>query len=136
MNRKISITFCLLVLSYLGYSCIVYSNCDSSANSLPNSKVQAGWKLWQEKNCQACHQIYGLGGYMGPDLTNIISDSTKGPLYAKVFIQNGSAKMPDFKLTDAEANNIVQFLSWVDKSGHSKVTADKVLWNGNYNIQN
>jgi nitric oxide reductase subunit C len=73
---------------------------------------------------------------MGPDLTNIISDSAKGVSYAKAFIQNGTAKMPDFKLTNSEVDNIVRFLAWVDKSGHSRIAADKVNWNGNYNLQN
>jgi len=136
MNRKNVFIFCLLLVAYFSYTCLVYSNCDNKHNLSPDNHILAGWKLWQEKNCQGCHQLYGLGGYLGPDLTNIASDSTKGINYAKAFIQNGTMRMPNFNLTDEEVNNIAQFLSWVDKSGHSRITSDKVNWNGNYNIEN
>lgn len=92
--------------------------------------------MWQSKNCQACHQLYGLGGYMGPDLTNIISDSIKGPAYASAFIQSGTAKMPKFNLSAAEVNELLAFLTWVDQSGQSRVPADKVTPLGNYKLDN
>lgn len=89
---------------------------------------------WQEKNCQSCHQLYGLGGYMGPDLTNIASEKGKGPGYMQSFIKYGTGKMPNLNLSDTEVANIIAYLSWVDKSGRSKVPPEAVHWTGSYNL--
>ncbi len=76
-----------------------------------------GEVLWQESNCTACHQIYGLGGYLGPDLTNVISNPYKGEEYVKSFLNSGIKSMPKFKFTDSEKDDIVSFLKHVDNSG-------------------
>ncbi|MCH7870146.1 MAG: c-type cytochrome, partial [Planctomycetes bacterium] len=34
--------------------------------------AKSGLAIWRENNCQACHQIYGYGGFLGPDLTNLM----------------------------------------------------------------
>jgi len=44
-----------------------------------SEKALQGQQLWQQNNCFSCHQIYGLGGYLGPDLTNVYSQRGKGP---------------------------------------------------------
>lgn len=94
----------------------------------PDRHIQAGWQLWQDKNCQSCHQLYGLGGYMGPDLTNVYSD--KGARYMQTFIKYGTGKMPDFHLNDSEIQSLISFLAWIDKSGKSKIPASVVHWWG------
>lgn len=127
--------FILLVLAYCAYSGLIYSY-SSKHTAYPSKNITQGLAIWQSKNCQACHQLYGLGGYMGPDLTNIISDSTKGPVYASAFIQSGTAKMPRFNLSVNEVNDLVAFLTWVDQSGHSAVPEDKVTPLGNYKLDN
>ena len=76
-----------------------------------------GELLWQENNCTSCHQLYGLGGYMGPDLTNIVSKPTKGPVYLKAFLNSGVKAMPSFNFTEGEKDDIVAFLSHVDATG-------------------
>ncbi|AFD05650.1 c-type cytochrome [Solitalea canadensis] len=122
---------------FMIYTVIVYFKSDSQPNNIPPSeKAIKGWHLWQANNCHTCHQLYGLGGYMGPDLTNIASDSTKGYYYMKAFIKSGSAKMPDFHLSDTETDEIIAFLQWVDKSGKNHVSADQVHWTGTYIINN
>jgi nitric oxide reductase subunit C len=100
----------------------------------PDVHALAGWKVWQQNNCQSCHQIYGLGGYMGPDLTNVVSDSGESKQYLQTFIKYGTGKMPDFHLSDSEVNNLVAFLHWIDKSGRSKVPKERVTSMWNYNI--
>lgn len=118
---------------YLAYSVAVYVKSDSQTNNIsPSDKVVKGWHLWQANNCHTCHQLYGLGGYMGPDLTNIASDSTKGYPYMKTFIKSGSAKMPNFHLSDEETDEIIEFLQWVDKSGKNHISEDQVHWSGTY----
>ena len=73
---------------------------------------------------------------MGPDLTNIMSDSLKGEPYAKAYITNGSAKMPNLSLNNEQINELTAFLKWVDKSGKSRVDKKEVTKLGNYTIDN
>jgi nitric oxide reductase subunit C len=76
-----------------------------------------GKMIWQERNCSACHQLYGLGGFLGPDLTNVYSATGKGPLYIKVFVRSGTTVMPSFDLSDKELEHLAAFLAHVDASG-------------------
>jgi len=123
----------ILVGAFAVYSVCVYVFCDRHNNEgIPNDTVKAGWTLWQQKNCQSCHQLYGLGGYLGPDLTNDYSAVGKGPLYMAAFISHGTARMPDFNLNTTQTEQLISFLAWVDKSGSSKVTATAVHWSGTY----
>jgi nitric oxide reductase subunit C len=125
-----------LIAVFLFYSAVIYNLADVEAKEgKPGPVVLDGWRLWQKKNCQSCHQLYGLGGYMGPDLTNTASNPAKGKDYMAVFIKNGTNRMPNFHLTDTEVNHIVCFLAWVDKSGSSVVPSRAVNWLGNYEIQ-
>lgn len=132
----ISKTWSLLFILFLFYSTMVYiySKKDTSFQKVPE-EVNAGWEVWQKNNCQTCHQLYGLGGYMGPDLTNMSSDPHKGPKYMRVFIKYGTNKMPDFHLNDTEVNQVLAFLKWVDQSGQNRVKAESVHWTGTYIIQ-
>lgn len=126
-------SFLFLLFAYFSYSFMVYSlGTDNPAR--PNPWVKAGQDTWQKYNCQACHQLYGLGGYMGPDLTNIISNPGKGPVYAEAFIQAGTARMPKFQLSKPELKSLLAFLAWVDTSGNATVPASKVTWYGSYDL--
>ncbi len=129
MAKKIWI---VLFISFLIYSASVYTNCDKKAETALNKEVKKGWDVWQAKNCQSCHQVYGLGGYMGPDLTNTASE--KGPEYMKGFIKYGTGRMPNYHLNDDEIESLLAFLTWVDKSGRSAVPEKAVHWTGTYII--
>ncbi len=116
---------------FLCYSLIVYKYSDPRQGSLrPGEQVLAGWDTWQQKNCQSCHQIYGLGGYAGPDLTNTVRQ--RSPEYLKAIIKSGTAAMPDFRLSPKQVDELVAFLDWVDKTGASKVPDSLVHWTGSY----
>ena len=125
-----------LFVVFIVYTFMVYNYCDerNPNESIPDKHALAGWETWQAKNCQSCHQIYGLGGYLGPDLTNVTADTNKNEAYFRTFIKYGTGRMPNFHLNDSEINNVVSFLQWVNKSGESKVSKDKVTWSGNYNF--
>ncbi len=129
MKRVIALS---LGACFLVYSAYVYTAGTRVAHGGGGftAQVAAGQQIFQEKNCTACHQFYGLGGYMGPDLTNVISAVGKGPLYAKVFIQNGTGRMPNFHLTGAEVDQVVAFLEYVDASGRYPAQDYKVTWFG------
>lgn len=127
MAKRIWVALFIMFGIYTG---VVYSYCDAHKQPAPDKQVKQGWALWQSKNCQSCHQLYGLGGYLGPDLTNTCS--MKGSVYMKGIIKHGTGRMPDMQLTDEEINSIIAFLGWVDKTGRSVVKKEQVHWSGTY----
>lgn len=125
----------VLLMVFAAFSWAVYAYCDSgNMEGQPSPQALAGWNTWQQKNCQSCHQLYGLGGYMGPDLTNTFSQPGKGADYMRTFIKHGTGRMPDFRLNDREADELISFLSWVDRSGKSIVSPEQVHWSGTYDL--
>ena len=94
---------------------IVYTNGTETGSRLNDLQAE-GKKLFQEHNCIACHQIYGLGGYLGADLTTVITTSGKGEEYARSFIRYGTNQMPDFNLNEKEIGYIIEYLRHVDKT--------------------
>jgi len=124
-----------LMLSYCAafaiYSVYVWTAGTELPRSLPaDPQVAAGFALFQEKNCVACHQFYGLGGHMGPDLTNVISAPDKGADHARAFIESGTAKMPDYGLDAAEVDALLRFLAFVDSSGAYAPRQAAINWTG------
>ena len=112
--------FAALALAYFGYSWMVY-HAEASAGKDANLESQAeqrGKLVWQRNNCQACHQIYGLGGYLGPDLTDFMSASGKGEPWLRAMLQSGPRAMPVFSLPEQDIVALAAFLATVDSSGN------------------
>ena len=110
-----------LLVMFVIYNAVVYTQGTSNNTEKLSAEAIVGQTLYQDNNCTACHQFYGLGGYLGPDLTNIASNPNKGPAYAKAFLNSGIKVMPKFNFTEEEQDAIVQFLVEVDKCGHYPV---------------
>lgn len=128
------IYFGFLFLTFCIYSFFVYtSDTPSDAKELMTSDAQAGKVIFQQNNCFSCHQLYGLGGYMGPDLTNVISAQGKGEIYAKALIMSGTQKMPNFHLNEQEINSIIAYLKYVDKTGVSPTIKYSINSDGSVN---
>ena len=131
MFKKIWIS---LFLAFSIYTALVYTQCDAgTTGSQPDDldkSITAGRDIWQKYNCQSCHQLYGLGGYLGPELTN--TASIKGAKYMSTIIKYGTGRMPNFHLTDSEVENLVHYLSWIDNSGNTRVAKENVHWTGTY----
>ncbi|WP_051364229.1 c-type cytochrome [Flavobacterium limnosediminis] len=100
------------------YNFAIYTNDDSSYEVRLSPAALKGQELWQQNNCFSCHQLYGLGGYLGPDLTNVFSAENKGPEYIKAFLNSGVKTMPKFHFSEAEKEALVTFLKEVDQSGY------------------
>ncbi|MBK6831897.1 MAG: cytochrome c [Flavobacteriales bacterium] len=114
------------------YSYLVYTGAPERG-TVASAEVRTGMRVWQENNCAGCHQLYGLGGYMGPDLTNTYS--LKGEAGIRTFVRYGTGRMPAHALTDPDLDALVAFLTWVDRSGQSAVPAEAVHWTGTYLIE-
>ena len=127
----------LLISVSIIYSGFVYTVGTANKNPVTLTReVKKGKMLWQEKNCSACHQLYGLGGYMGPDLTNVISTTGKGETYAEAFIRSGTKAMPNFRFADDEVKSLVAFLKHVDASGKFPVKEFNITYYGTVEEKN
>lgn len=127
-NTKRIFFFSYLVL-FVAYTGWIYIKSSKYA-SMQSQSACEGKVVYQKYNCVSCHQIYGLGGYMGPDLTNVISTEGKGRIYAASFLQNGTNKMPNFKLTKSEIESLLDYLAEVDKTGSSPNHKNKINSSG------
>lgn len=107
----------ILLTGFVVYNYIVYNAESYFPAEKLSSQAIMGQQLFQSNRCWSCHQLYGLGGYLGPDLTNIYSDEKKGPLYIKAFLNSGVKSMPQFAFDEDEKNAIVEYLRHVDQSG-------------------
>jgi nitric oxide reductase subunit C len=82
-----------------------------------SADVIAGKHVWQERNCNDCHTILGIGGYYAPDLTRVVE--RRDEPWLRKFLKNPAAAkpgttMPDEQLTDAQVNALVAFHRWVN----------------------
>ncbi len=107
-----------MIVIFAIYNFVVYTSSGQSLAPVMSEQVVNGEVLWQKNNCTSCHQLYGLGGYMGPDLTNVISTSGKGSAYVRTFLNSGIKAMPKFNFTEKEKDDIVAFLTHVDGTGY------------------
>ncbi len=83
-----------------------------------SQKALKGENIWLQNNCNSCHQIYGLGGYLGPDITNVYSREGKGEKYIKTIVNSGIKSMPKFNFSEEEKDQLVQFFKEIDQTGH------------------
>lgn len=116
-----------LVILFLSYS--IYLYLAPHHEEIPaNTLAQEGKLIWQKKNCVSCHQLYGLGGHLGPDLTNVLSKRTEAHLRA--FLTSGTKVMPNFNLTEHEKDALLEFLKYSNSTGESNPTTFKINLDG------
>ena len=117
-------TFLTLIIAYGAYSGWVYTRGTATMARMSSTEAN-GKQLFESHNCQSCHQLFGLGGYLGPELTTVISDRNRGPLYAKALLQGGGSRMPNFHFNTQEIDALIAYLTYVDRcSGNYKNTAN------------
>jgi len=103
--------FILVILNlFVASFVIIYAGKNKTSKS-----NLAGIEIWRSKNCQACHSIYGLGGHIGPDLTNVYS--RKKEAYLDLVLKKGLLNMPDLNLSTYERKQLINYLKEVDKLG-------------------
>ena len=117
-TKKNILIISVLIAIFSFYNFAIYTLKDTKQPIKLSSKSIHGQQLWQNNNCWSCHQIYGLGGYLGPDLTNIFSTPNKGPLYIKAFLNSGVKAMPRFNFSEEEKEAIVAYLQQKDSTGY------------------
>lgn len=121
--------FFTLVIVFLLYSFNIYIQPSVLSNSNNSTDFSNGKLVWQKYNCQSCHQLYGLGGYLGPDLTNEMSKQNAEKI-VKAMLKNGIGIMPAFILSIDEEAILISFLKGVNKTGKADPRSFKRNSNG------
>ena len=89
----------------------------SNAGELTPAVVR-GKHLWETRNCIGCHTLLGEGAYFAPELGNVYQ--RRGPDFIKIWIKAqpthapGRRQMPQFNFTEAQLEDLVQFLKWTN----------------------
>ena len=80
--------------------------------------VVRGKSLWETRNCIGCHTLLGEGAYFAPELGNVYQ--RRGPDFIKAWIKAqpthapGRRQMPQFNFTEAQLDDMVEFLKWTN----------------------
>lgn len=121
MKLKARHTFFVFSSLFLIYSFSIYLTplTINKEEKYNKKKAVIGRLVWQKYNCQSCHQLFGLGGYLGPDLTNLMSQSKKGETLLRAMIKNGTKQMPIFNISENELQDLIEFLSSTNASGRA-----------------
>ena len=109
-----------LVCAYVVVSVVAYTDYPPRTPQEPLTELERrGLTTWRRHNCQACHQLYGFGGFIGPDLTNRITDDTSDDELGWI-LESGSGRMPALSLRPAEQEAVFAFLRGVNRTGQSQ----------------
>ena len=126
-DRNKLLIFLLLFTGFLSYSFIIYTTVESEEIVVSTEAAQ-GKLLWQKYNCGSCHQFYGLGGHLGPDLTNVYSK--RSPEYISAFLKTGTPVMPNFHLSETEIKALLFFLEQTNASGSADPRTYRLKYDG------
>ena len=136
LSNKRLLLFLGLMSAFVVYNAILYTSEKNYYEVKLSEKGIAGENIWLKNNCNSCHQIYGLGGYLGPDLTNVYSKKHAGESYIKAIVNSGIRSMPKFNFSETEKDNLVQFLKEIDQTGYYPNTEVKIGKDGWLDVKN
>ncbi len=117
--------YALAVSCYFAFGVLVYRD-NPSGNQAAfyalSESGQAGLSIWRRNNCHVCHQLYGFGGYLGPDLTHLAA-RVDNESFAQI-LRGGVGPMPHFELPEADVAHLFQFLTEINQSGQGHLAVD------------
>ncbi len=120
----------LLISIFSIYNFSIYTSITDYGTIHLSKKAIQGENIWLQNNCNSCHQLYGLGGYLGPDLTNVYSNKNKNEYYLKAMLNSGVKSMPKFQFNNTDQEALIQFLKEVDRTGYYPNTPVEIKPNG------
>ena len=100
----------VLVLCFLVQSVLVYTD---HVDLELSAKAIEGRRLYHESACQVCHQLWGQGGFLGPDLTNAASRVDETRLVSLLTV--GSGQMPALSFNPRQIDQMNAFLKEIDR---------------------
>ncbi len=81
--------------------------------------VARGKHLWDSSNCMGCHTLMGEGAYYAPELTRV--HRRRGATFIRAMLRDpeamypGQRRMQNYHFTEAQIEDLVAFLEWVDQ---------------------
>lgn len=135
ISKKYPLFLLLLLCLFLVYNYIIYTSKENYGKIHLSQKAINGENIWLKNNCNSCHQLYGLGGYLGPDLTNVYSFRKKNVSHLKFMFNSGIKNMPQFNFNEKEKEELIQFLKEIDQTGYYPNMNTKINANGWVEIQ-
>ncbi len=110
----------LLIVCYILISIVSYTDYPRRSAEAPLSPLERrGQAVWRSNGCQVCHQIYGYGGFLGPDLTNRVTGDTPDDEITTI-VTSGQGRMPAFDLAPDETDALLAYLRKMNRSGRSQ----------------
>ena len=109
--------FAALALAFVIQSTLIYLDPIGRQLGRLSTQAQLGREVWNKNNCQTCHQLYGQGGHLGPDLTNL---GAKIPALAlDAILKSGPKQMPVYSLRQNDTLALHQYFIEIDQTGTS-----------------
>lgn len=99
--------FALTAACFFALGIVVYRDDpegDPSAFTELSSAARAGFMHWRAQNCLVCHQLYGFGGYLDPDLTHVAQRVDESNFLE--ILKKGTGPMSRVKMGEAEAKEL------------------------------
>jgi len=109
----------VLVILFFAQTWLVYLDPKGRASPALSAEAALGRQIWHDRNCQSCHQLYGFGGFLGPDLTNATERLSSARFDAVLTV--GAGQMPAFHLDAAERVAVGKFLAEVGTTGRGQL---------------
>lgn len=119
--RSRIVLMALLVAAFLTQTALVYTDDTGRDGTGLSALAQDGRGVWLDNNCQSCHQLYGFGGFLGPDLTNAARRLTDKRLDEILTV--GAGQMPAFGLSAGEISSVRAWLTALDATGVGQLRA-------------
>ncbi len=117
-----ALTLAGLTACFVGQSWLIYA--DAPGPVQLEGEALRGAAVWHHENCQACHQIHGYGGFLGPDLTNFARRFPDGGAVLEAWLLSGPGAMPRFDHLPADDRQALwAWLEAVDRTGVGQARA-------------
>jgi len=105
----------VIVFLFLSYDTLKKIPEQTNEQNLTESVIR-GKNIWESNNCMGCHTVLGEGAYYAPELTKVYvrrsEDFIKLLLKDPLAMYPGKRKMVKYDLSDAEIDDLINFLKW------------------------
>ena len=118
ISRRVILIICcyLIICGLVVFTSGKQDHHAMTADAAQENLIERGKQVWQDNGCIVCHSIYGLGGHLGPDLTNVYS--RMGGTYVETIVQTGLKKMPAYALSTKDTQSLVAYFEYLDQLGN------------------